>query len=233
MGGVTPELLAAARGNLRSVHHDLVDKFTAIRARNINFGSADAQGTIDDDDIRRLKAFSLVSSPDVQVTPAVARSNFGGGTMAEMVFRTTFRSAVAAARPYRVIRFVRAAQVNRNFNITKEQHTVPGYVHYDTGVEDRSPHSATQQYFRIALMRSFIKAKWSFDGPREEFRGGLLSNEDTPGTKSSDLPYAITADFLIVLYNETSKQLLEVGHAGASLGVWTPQSTTFVQSLRL
>src|SRR5262249_43049243 len=153
---MSPELLASARRNLKPAYGDLIDKFTAIRARNIVFGAVDPAATLNESDIQTLRSFAARSSPAVHVTPAVGASTFGGGTKADMVFRTTFRSSVTPGPPYRVIRFVRAAQVNRNFGITKEDYTVPGYVHYEKGLEDRSAQSATQQYVRIALMRSFI-----------------------------------------------------------------------------
>jgi len=44
----------------------------------------------------------------------------------------------------------------------------------------------------------------------EENSYGNLNNEDTPGTKSSDLPYAVAAEFLIALYAEAKKMIPEV-----------------------
>ena len=45
-------------------------------------------------------------------------------------------------------------------------------------------------------------------------------NLDTPGTMSSDLPYAIMADFLIALYDQDARRILEVGRAAGWLCVW-------------
>jgi hypothetical protein len=219
---MTPGALIAARRNLRGPIPDLIDKFSAIRNGRIPMGGISALGTLDEPEIQRLKAFSVNLSPDVQVNSNVVNSMFGGAsTRAEMVFRTGFRSRVEAAPPNTVIRFVRAAQVNRNFGTTQEEHTVPGYVHYEKGLASRTVNSSTEVYVRAALMRSFNRARWSFDGPREPFVPGRgLANEDAPGTMSSDLPYAIKAEFLIVLYDAVDKRLLEVGHAAGWLGVW-------------
>lgn len=218
---ITPEALAQARGQLLSVSKEqaLVDKFTAIRGYNIQRSTTDPRATISDDEISVLLSLSARKSPAVQVTTNVARSPFGGGTRAEMVFRTAFNSRVPPTPPYRVIRFVKAAQVNRLFNHNKEEFTVPGYVCYQTFAQKRAP-APDAQSLHASLTRSFSMSKWSFDGPAQEFEGGGMVNVDTPGTMSSDLPYGIMADFLIVLYEQNKKQILEVGRAAGWLCVW-------------
>jgi hypothetical protein len=154
------------------------------------------------------------------VAPRKHASTFGGGFSVEMVFSTRFKAHVQPAPPIRVIRFVRAAQVNRNFTSTKEEYTVAGYVHYGLGLEKKSKAEPSREYVLTALKRCFLRAEWAFDGPREEFRRGNLANEDTPGTKSSDLPYGIAAEFLIVLYDEARKTIIEVGHVTGSYVAW-------------
>jgi hypothetical protein len=222
--------LEQARQNLKGAFRDqpLVDKFTAIRNLTIPFGSPNVGGTLSAGDIQILKSLRARSSPNLQVTPRVQASTYGGGTRAEMIFTTRFKSRVNPGPPNRVIRFVRAAQVNRLMVWTKDEYTVPGYVHYDPGLQPKSKTDPTPKYIQDALVRAFGQAQWAFDGPREEFKGGALANEDTPGTMSSDLPYGITAEFLIALYDETARKILEVGHKQATLAVWKDKSTSFV-----
>jgi len=222
--------LKNARANLQSASRDtpLVEKFIAMRNFNIGFGAAHPGGTLDPADVVLLDSLCKRSSPDVQVTGRRHASTFGGGSSVEMVFKTRFKAHVTPAPPIRVIRFVRAAQVNRNFISTKEEYTVPGYVRYELGKERKTKADPTPDYVLTALKRSFLSAQWAFDGPREEFRHGSLNNEDTPGTKSSDLPYAIAAEFLIVLYDEAKKMILEVGHVTGSYVVWKDGRTSFV-----
>jgi hypothetical protein len=143
-----------------------------------------------------------------------------------MIFSTRFKARVNPGPPNRIIRFVRAAQVNCNFGYVKDEHTVAGYVHYERGIEKRIK-SPSPQYIQNALVRGFGEAEWSFDGPREEFKDGALANEDTPGTMSSELPYGITAEFLIALYDEQTRKVFEVGHRMASLAVWKDKTTAF------
>ena len=228
---MNPDLLL----HLRPALPNLVDRFTLIRARRIGFGMPDPQGTLDQADLATLQALYPRLAPRVDITPVVGQSPIATTAhMAHMEFRTTFWSGVTPGPPFRVIRFVRAAQYNRNFQKAKVQSTVPGYVHYQTRSETTTsatgPDRAT---VRTALNGAFQVAAWSFDGPREEFSSGELVNVDTPGTRYTELPYAITADFLIVLYHEGMKRVLEVGHVGASLGVWGQNDRTFVRSLTL
>ncbi len=231
---ITPNALAQARMQLKPVSRDqaLVDKFIAIRNYNVPRGTADARATLTADEIEVLQSLIARSSPAVQVTANVAPSGFGGGTRAEMVFRTSFKSRVQPGPPYRVIRFVRAAQVNRLFGSNKEEFTVPGYVCYTTlsQIKGNAPDS---QALHASLTKCFSMSKWSFDGPRREFEGGGMTNKDTPGTMSSDLPYGIMADFLIILYDENAKKIFEVGRAAGWLCVWSgwPQTApTFVRT---
>lgn len=221
---VRPSLdqLLAGRQNLKNADESLVDRFIAIRNLNMVFGSPNQQAALSDSDVQRLKSITHRAKPSVRVSYSVGNSRFPpGGTQAEMIFDTTFASQVQGAPPIRVIRFVKAAQVNRNFGKTKSEHTVPGYVHYQSDGEVAAKQPNAPDDIRQKLQNSFALAQWSFDGPREEFRGGGgLTNQDTPGVKYSDLPYAMTAEFLIVLYHETAKRILEVGHSVGSLGVW-------------
>ena len=224
--GVTE--LERARQNLKSVSRDqpLVDKFIALRHLAIAFGGENAGGTLAEGDVQLLKSLRLRSSPSVQVTPRVQVSTYGGGTRVEMIFSTRFKARVHPGPPNRIIRFVRAAQVNCNFGYVKDEHTVAGYVHYERGIEKRIK-SPSPKYIQDALIRGFGEASWAFDGPREEFKDGAMANEDTPGTMSSDLPYGITAEFLIALYDERAKRVFEVGHKMASLAVWKDRTTAF------
>lgn len=233
--GITPDALARARTGLKSTSRDqaLVDRFIAIRNYNVARGTADARATLTAEEIQVLQSLIVRSSPAIQVMPKVVASTFGGGTRAEMVFRTAFKSKVPAGPPYRVIRFVRAAQVNRVIRYNKEEYTVPGYVCYRPASQVQSKTAPDPQTVHAALTRCFSMSKWSFDGPRQEFEGGRLMNEDTPGTQSSDLPYGIMADFLIVLYDENARTVLEAGRAAGWLCVWQgwPQITpTFVRT---
>ena len=221
--------LELARQNLKGAFRDqpLVDRLKAIRGGTFTFGSPNPAGTLDDGDIQLLKSLRLRSSPHVQVAPRIQASTYGGGTRAEMIFTTRFKALVNPGPPIRVIRFVRAAQVNRVMVWTKDEHTVPGYVHYKEGTQTKTKNAPTPKYIRDALVRGFAQAEWSFDGPREEFKGGVMANEDTPGVMSSDLPYGITAEFLIVLYDEVARKIIEVGYKMASLAVWKDKTTAF------
>lgn len=226
--------LQNARANLKAANRDqaLVDRFTTIRGLQIVFGGENPAATLADAEVQLLKELRSRSSPVVTVAPQWSPSNYGGGTSAEMVFTTTFRARIQAGPPFRVIRFVRAAQVNRNMVWTKEEFTVPGYVHYETGANPMSKTRPSPGAIRDALVRSLGRARWSFDGPREEFRAGLLVNVDTPGTKSSDLPYGITAEFLIALYDENARRILEVGYSQGSYLLWpngADKRSSFVQ----
>ena len=229
---ITPETLAQARMGLKSTSRDqaLADKFIAIRGYNVRRSKADARATLTEGEITVLQSLIARSSPLVQVTTNVERSRFPpGGTRAEMVFKTTFRSRVQPAPPYRVIRFVRAAQVNRLFGSNKVAYTVPGYVCYQD-LSNTKAAAPDPRNLHASLMRGFTMSKWSFDGPRKEFEGGGMTNKDTPGTMYSDLPYGIMADFLIALYDEEKREILEVGRAAGWLGVWQDRKHTFVRT---
>jgi hypothetical protein len=231
---ITPDALAQARMQLKSAFRDqaLVDKFIAIRGYNLNRSSADVRATLNHGEIQVLQSLIARSSPLIQVTTNIVDSLFGGGTRAEMVFRTTFRSRVQPVLPYRVIRFVRAAQFNRAIGFNKEEYTVPGYVCYRT-LSQRRDVAPDPQTIHASLMKCFTMSKWSFDGPAREFEGGVMTNIDTPGTMSSDLPYGIMADFLIALYDQNARKILEVGRAAGWLCVWKgwPQTApTFVRT---
>lgn len=215
---LTPDLLRQVRLKSTSRDQALADKFIAIRNYNVPRNRPDARATITGEDIQALQSLIARSSPTILVTSHVAASPFGG-TRAEMVFRTTFKSRVQPTPPYRVIRFVRAAQVNHLIRRNKEEHTVPGYVCYETVSQQVAP-ALDPQAVHVSLTKCFSMAKWSFDGPRQEFENGQLSNEDTPGTMASDLPYGIMADFLIALYDENARKILEVGRAAGWLCVW-------------
>jgi hypothetical protein len=104
---------------------------------------------------------------------------------------------------------------------TVDESTTPGYVHYGSVARSSAQGSDSEDYFRDALMRRFQAAMWAFDGPSQEFAPQQgLKNIDKPGKDYTETPYAIAADFLIVLYDEEAKLVLEVGHNEASLAVW-------------
>jgi hypothetical protein len=221
--------------SLMSAGTQLVGTFTTIRGYNIARNAAHPGGTLAPADVRALLTLSSsISAPLVVVTPNIgppagAAAALGNGSKVDITFRTTFRSNVQAAMPNRVIRFVRAAEVNNSFNGTEQKRTVPGYVHYvDDGPPSRVPASRTSGYFRQKLAASYLHANWSFDGPHQEFVNGL-SNEDNPGTNFTVKPYAITAEFLIVLYNETAKLVYEVGHSAASFAAWDDGTSSFTR----
>ena len=216
---LTPDLLSQVRLKSTSRDQALDDKFIAIRNLNAQRALPDGRATLTDDEIQTLQTLIARSSPSVQVTTNIAKSIFGGGTRAEMVFRTTFKSRIQPGPPYRVIRFVRAAQVNYLLQRYKEEHTVPGYVCYQTVSQVVAP-PPDPRAVHASLTKCFSMSKWSYDGPRQEFEHGQLKNEDTPGTMSSDLPYGIMADFLIAVYDENARKILEVGRAAGWLCVW-------------
>jgi hypothetical protein len=217
---ITADVLAQARARLKPAFRDqaLVDRFTAIRGYNVRRATADARATLTDDEMNVMRSLIARSSPLVQVTSNVVASAIGGAR-AEMVFRTTFKSRVPPAPPYRVIRFVRAAQINRLFRRNQESCTVPGYVCYRRLAERRG-NAPDPRTLHASLMRCFTSAKWSFDGPAREFEVGRMTNVDTPGTMYSEVPYAIMADFLIALYDEAERKIFEVGRAAGWLCVW-------------
>jgi hypothetical protein len=220
--------------SLMSAGTQLVDTFTAIRGYNIDRNAADPRATLAPADVRTLLTLSSsISAPLVVVTPNIGP---GAGVAAalngykvDITFQTTFRSNVQAARPNRVIRFVRAAEVNNSFFGTEQKYTMPGYVYYaNHGLPSSGAASRTRTYFRTKLATCYSHAGWSFDGPHQEFVNGL-SNEDNPGTNYTVKPYAITAEFLTVLYNETAKLVYEVGHFAASYAAWDDGGTSFTR----
>jgi len=218
--------LQNARLNLKGAFRDqaLVDKFTAIRNGRLARCMRNNLGSLSDEDIEVLNSLCKRSSPYVDVAPHTEPSALGF-TTAEMVFRTRFKARVVPAPPIRVIRFVRAAQINYLFGSMKDEHTVPGYVTYEKGIE--RPGRPSPRYVQNALNRELLRASWSYDGPAQEFLPGRFENEDTPGIKESALPYGITADFLIVLYDETARKILEVGRKMATMAVWKDKTVAF------
>lgn len=213
----------------------LAEKFTAIRNLKIVYGTSNPNATLTPGDVQALSHLALRSAPQVRVARNVTVSRFGG-VKAEMQFLTIFNSKVDPAPPCRVIRFVRAAQVYRDtrhvssqadaykmvaVTETVDECTTPGYVHYGSVARSAAADSGSEVYFRGALMQRFQAAQWAFDGPAKEFEPHLgLKNLDKPGKDYTETPYAIAADFLIVLYDEDAKLVLEVGHNEASLAVW-------------
>ncbi|HTW79590.1 MAG TPA: hypothetical protein VME23_08630 [Terracidiphilus sp.] len=219
--------LQNARLNLKGAFRDqpLVDKFITIRNTTFSRCLRNELGSLDASEMETLNSLCRRSSPFVQVAPKTKDTALGF-TTAEMVFRTRFKARVTPAPPIRVIRFVRAAQINFLFNSVKDEHTIPGYVTYEKGIEKNVRPSP--KYVRDALVREFNRASWSYDGPREEFIRGTFENEDTPGIKESALPYGIAADFLIVLYDEQARKILEVGRKMATMAVWKDKTVQFV-----
>jgi len=234
------EQLQQARQGLRNTDQPLVDKFINIRAQNLAFGVANPLATIADSDVQHLKSLAHRANPVVKISFSTAASTFpANGTQAHMVFDTKFYSQVQPVAPIAVIRFVKAAQVNTNFSKVKSEHTIPGYVHYQKTAEVPASRVNGNDAIKQLAQQEFMVASWSFDGPREQFRQGAgLTNRDEPGTKYTELPYALIAEFLIVLYDQQAKRILEVGHSVGALGVWAKTgpatwTTTFDRSDRI
>jgi hypothetical protein len=211
-----------------------------IRRKNPRGPSPD--GTLPVADVRNLKEMAQHSNTQVDVTTA-SRPLFPPSYVAEMIFTTTFASPGDPAPPLRVIRFVRAAEVNRRNDVTNREttsrHTVPGYISYNF-LPTRVPAvQGTADYCRQELRAEFSRAMWSYDGPAQEFATGSgiggqpKLNVDKPGTASTCFPYCMTAEFLIVLYNEQTKDILEVGYSAGSVGFWRADLKTFVRALHL
>jgi hypothetical protein len=121
----------------------------------------------------------------------------------------------------RYVRFVRAAKIV-TAGVGKEtlrlSHTAGGYVSY---VDVAREAWGRRQPDRTSLVRKinelFETAKWSFDGPRDEFRSGNLTAVDEPGVRTFGVdlyPILQRFDFIGVLYDPP-----ETGPAAGILNV--------------
>ena len=73
---------------------------------------------------------------------------------------------------------------------------------------------------------AFAQAQWSFDGPRQEWidaDASILRNRDTPGlaaTMDSHFPLIIHTEFIGVLFNQNTGQILNVTPYTDRMEIW-------------
>lgn len=114
------------------------------------------------------------------------------------------------------IRFVRATKLRG----TEISATVPGYVNFGGKERAKPGWQFIDQRRREAEMKKIhkTKPKWAFDGPasglrKKELVEGYYQNLDTPGeiqTRPEHFPYILITDFIGVLFNKMTMELLNV-----------------------
>jgi hypothetical protein len=223
---ITPNDLKQAKDNLKSAFRDeaLVEKFITIRNLKLIMSNPNGNGALTDNEVNNLQSLIARSSPLVQVfPPKINPSTFPPGAFkVELEVITRFKSKVLPVHPFHVIRFARAVQINYKFKTLKIEGTIPGYLSYKVySEENRDP--PNQESLTNLAKSYFHMSKWIFDGPIEEFKGSLI-NIDMPGTTYSELPYSLKVNFLIALFDQDSKSILEAGRTDVHLCVWKKKS---------
>lgn len=114
------------------------------------------------------------------------------------------------------IRFVRATKL-RGREISA---TVPGYVNFGGKEQAKPSWQFYDQSRREAELKKIhkTKPKWAFDGPasglrKKELAEGYYENLDTPGeiqTRPEHFPYILITDFVGVLFNKATMEVLNV-----------------------
>ena len=125
------------------------------------------------------------------------------------------------------IRFVRASKLRGAKDLS---HTVPGYVTFQ---KIKAPSMLlfyrNQSDFEKEVKKVHAaKAQWAFDGPRSGIKPvqnevDTLGNIDTPGemqTRKEHFPYVLITDFISVIFNKTTSEVINVVEYNDMLSVY-------------